>query len=126
MSSVATAIHSLDLLPAGVREHNPRQRITPRSITMPSEATLAEFKRAHDGGPLPERDILKAPAREPERNTIGDKVAALTGTSCKWPVGNVGEEDFHFCMKAKGGPDEGPYCPEHRAIAGGGFYSRKK
>ena len=39
----------------------------------------------------------------------------LTSTSCRWPVGDPKDEDFHFCGK-ESLPDK-PYCAEHAAIA---------
>jgi GcrA cell cycle regulator len=40
---------------------------------------------------------------------------ALTRDTCRWPVGDVGEADFHFC----GAPPDGDhvYCAHHRHIA---------
>ncbi len=54
--------------------------------------------------------IVKTPSKE--RRTI----LTLTEQTCKWPIGNPGEEDFHFCgaEKASGGI---PYCAKHAAIA---------
>jgi hypothetical protein len=51
--------------------------------------------------------------------TIAEKVYALTPKSCRWPYGEPGHPDFHFC----GNPViEKPYCEHHRAVAhaGGG------
>lgn len=39
----------------------------------------------------------------------------LTSTSCRWPIGDPKDEDFHFCGK-ESLPDK-PYCAEHAAIA---------
>lgn len=39
----------------------------------------------------------------------------LTATTCRWPIGHVGEPDFGFCGAQA---DEGcPYCANHRRIA---------
>ena len=42
-------------------------------------------------------------------------VVRAGGQACKWPHGDPGDADFHFC----GAPaaDGRPYCPEHCAIA---------
>lgn len=43
------------------------------------------------------------------------KIEALTERTCKWPIGDPGSEDFHFC-----GHDslEGvPYCEYHAGVA---------
>jgi GcrA cell cycle regulator len=40
---------------------------------------------------------------------------ALGGRSCAWPIGDPGEEDFHFCgARAE---HARPYCAKHCAIA---------
>lgn len=40
----------------------------------------------------------------------------LTDERCRWPVGDIGESDFHFCGATK--PDDGrPYCGSHSLIA---------
>jgi len=39
----------------------------------------------------------------------------LTSKTCRWPFSDVGEPDFHFCMKAK--DPLLPYCKKHIAMA---------
>lgn len=39
----------------------------------------------------------------------------LTASSCRWPIGDPKDEDFHFCGK-EALPDK-PYCAEHAEIA---------
>lgn len=39
----------------------------------------------------------------------------LTSCSCRWPVGDPKDKDFHFCGK-EALPDK-PYCAEHAAVA---------
>ena len=56
----------------------------------------------------------KSTAKEKEKRklfTVND----LTSTSCRWPIGDPKDEDFHFCGK-EALPDK-PYCAEHAAIA---------
>ena len=56
----------------------------------------------------------KSAAKEKEKQklfTVND----LTSTSCRWPIGDPKDEDFHFCGK-EALPDK-PYCAEHAAIA---------
>lgn len=54
----------------------------------------------------------KAPEKEKEKLfTVND----LTSTSCRWPIGDPKDENFHFCGKETL-PDK-PYCAEHAAIA---------
>ena len=53
----------------------------------------------------------KAAATKEKRFTVND----LVSSSCRWPIGDPKDEDFHFCGK-EALPDK-PYCAEHAAIA---------
>ena len=53
----------------------------------------------------------KAPARKPER--IG--IMELKLNTCRWPIGDPIDEDFHFC--GKNTVMGKPYCAEHCAMA---------
>lgn len=47
------------------------------------------------------------------------KVAGFTPVrikECKWPIGDVGKPNFHFCC-AEAIPGRSPYCAEHTKIA---------
>jgi hypothetical protein len=46
--------------------------------------------------------------------TVAERVLALASDACRWPCGDLGHPDFHFCggMVARG-----PYCERHRAMA---------
>lgn len=42
-------------------------------------------------------------------------ILTLTETTCKWPIGDPGDNDFHFCgNKSEAGA---PYCKYHAEIA---------
>src|SRR5262249_1740954 len=46
--------------------------------------------------------------------TTAGKVFALAANACRWPCGDPGHPDFHFC----GNPvAETPYCEHHRTMA---------
>jgi GcrA cell cycle regulator len=76
--------------------------------------------------PAPEQPAL-APALANPSPTTAEKVYALTPEACRWPCGDPGHPDFHFC----GDPvAKRPYC-EHRhsmaymtARTGGGHGAR--
>jgi GcrA cell cycle regulator len=39
----------------------------------------------------------------------------LTGTMCRWPIGDPQDKDFHFCARHS---NPGlPYCEEHMVMA---------
>ncbi|MDE1172076.1 MAG: GcrA family cell cycle regulator [Parvibaculaceae bacterium] len=53
-------------------------------------------------------------AFEPERRELAT-VLTLTERTCKWPIGDPGSPEFHFCGKRR---DSGsPYCTDHAKIA---------
>lgn len=43
-----------------------------------------------------------------------DAILSLKRTSCRYPIGNVGEPDFKFCCQPIS--EGSSYCAEHRAI----------
>jgi hypothetical protein len=46
--------------------------------------------------------------------TTAEKVCALTSNACRWPCGDPGHLDFHFCGDSV---VKKPYCEYHRAVA---------
>ncbi len=61
---------------------------------------------------LLQRKPVLAPPPPPPRWTVRRDA---DGPSCLWPIGDPGEQDFHFCgAQAVEGK---PYCPEHCARA---------
>lgn len=82
-----------------------------------------------NGGPKPESLAPLPVAPAPEQPTLAraeattlaapglttaEKVLALTPEACRWPCGDPGCPDFHFC----GSPvAKRPYCEHHRAMA---------
>lgn len=62
--------------------------------------------------PLPKRDIIR---KEPMTKTfIVSRSLPETG-QCKWPIGEIGELDFHFCIERA--IDGLPYCNKHCRMA---------
>jgi GcrA cell cycle regulator len=43
------------------------------------------------------------------------RLDSLNSSMCSWPVGNPGEDDFHFC--GDGVVPGKPYCAKHCAVA---------
>ncbi|WOF74160.1 hypothetical protein QMT40_001807 [Parvibaculaceae bacterium PLY_AMNH_Bact1] len=52
----------------------------------------------------------------PQPRGIPDAVLACDDHHCRFPSGDVGDEDFHFCM-APIAKEDGPYCKEHQVSA---------
>lgn len=59
--------------------------------------------------PPPARDPLVAPV------ALRLELTELTDRTCKWPIGDPTEEDFHFC--GHGAKEGGPYCAYHARLA---------
>jgi GcrA cell cycle regulator len=56
----------------------------------------------------------------PRRNVVVPiakrlSIFALTERTCKWPIGDPGNEDFHFC--GHDSLETGPYCEYHAGVA---------
>ncbi|MDA7946839.1 MAG: GcrA cell cycle regulator [Hyphomicrobiaceae bacterium] len=89
-----------------------------------SHGNLA-LKPAYDPDVEEEVELVPAPIQElvipvEERASI----LTLDETKCRWPIGDPGDEDFHFCGRRC---DVGvPYCEFHCGIAYQPAQSRRK
>ena len=69
----------------------------------------------------PRKEVLKEERIAEENKIVPNvkygifSVLDLNERSCKWPYGDPGEKDFHFCGKPAYGSS--PYCEEHMALA---------
>jgi hypothetical protein len=74
---------------------------------------------AKPGPPAPLR-VEPAPARTKAATladpgpTTAEQVYALTPEACRWPCGDPGRPDFHFCSRPVA---KRPYCERHRVMA---------
>jgi GcrA cell cycle regulator len=80
------------------------QRHTQRSLTNSPGKTGAVSEQ--QGAPTV---VLVAPV------ALKLSLVELTERTCKWPVGDPQQEDFHFCGHEAG--DASPYCAFHSSIA---------
>jgi hypothetical protein len=98
------------------------------TVTQVERAAAAAIPVQTNGGakPEPPAPLLVAPAPEPALApakaatpadpdlSTAEKVVALAPDACRWPCGDPGRADFHFC----GGPTtRRPYCEHHHARA---------
>lgn len=51
---------------------------------------------------------------KPGAKSTSDAIMSLGFNSCRYPVGAVGADDFHFCCKPR--DEDSSYCADHRAI----------
>jgi GcrA cell cycle regulator len=52
---------------------------------------------------------------KPSTRSVVSDITELTNNQCRWPIGDVGDEDFHFCSQTK--EDGSSYCSEHNTVA---------
>jgi len=65
--------------------------------------------------PPPPPEPLPPPLFHPGQVELDNPVLALTGTSCRFPIGDPRRADFRFCCAPKLGIS--PYCELHHVIA---------
>ena len=96
-------------------------------------SSIKRQRRTHSGGGRRTRtvtygnlalkqsvDALPEPELVPRRNVVVPipkklTIFQLTEQTCKWPVGDPGLEDFHFC--GHDSLDNRPYCEYHASVA---------
>jgi GcrA cell cycle regulator len=97
--------------PARPRAPSPRTLVRQR----PDPLVAAEQDDAEDADVAPKR---AEPVRA-ELNNDGSRelttVLTLTEHTCKWPIGDPGRPNFHFC--GRGADHNSPYCAEHSKLA---------
>ncbi len=74
-----------------------------------------------------EENPVLLPAAVPELLIpLHERASILTVNEsiCRWPIGDPGDEEFHFCGRHSG--PETPYCEHHSAIAYQPAKSRRK
>lgn len=60
----------------------------------------------------------------PEASGLAAPFAAPADRQCKWPVGEIGDADFHFCGAPRAGHRS--YCASHAVQARATFQGRRK
>ena len=75
-----------------------------------------EINAVEEEAPVVEaKETKKSPKKVDKAKEKLFTVNDLTSTSCRWPIGDPKDEDFHFCGK-EALPGK-PYCLEHAAVA---------
>jgi GcrA cell cycle regulator len=83
-----------------------RLRLVPAAIAAAAQTPPGRHRR---GRPLLADQQTSVP--EPKR---GLSVFELTNATCRWPHGQVGSKNFHFCGAAGADLEGGrPYCAQH-------------
>ena len=75
-----------------------------------------EINAVEEEAPVVEaKETKKSPKKVEKAKEKLFTVNDLTSTSCRWPIGDPKDEDFHFCgKKVRLGQT---YCEEHAALA---------
>lgn len=110
-NAVIGKVHRLEL-EARVRKVPPRKNRTPEHLEakrLQRAGRRLMFRRADFA--VPEQPI--APELPHEENPC--QLLDLTDDRCRWPIGDVGEDGFHFC--GAGAPIDRPYCAYHSSRA---------
>ncbi|MFB2549762.1 GcrA family cell cycle regulator [Ensifer soli] len=91
-------------------------RVTTRTVVHQAGATMLK-EEVEVAEEVVETVVEVAPVRSnvvvPMTRSIG--LTQLTERTCKWPIGDPLNEEFHFC--GNDSPDSSPYCSFHARIA---------
>jgi len=93
--------------PAVYRPATPRQPAAPRAPQAPREP------RAPSQSAQTSAAALRALANQPSAKRM--PMMALSASTCRWPIGDPGDTEFHFCGERS--LDGKPYCSAHASIA---------
>ena len=107
----------------------PRRRLAhksdrPSRPSLPTHGAVA-LKPIYDEEPDTIVELAPAPVEElvipiSERTTI----ISLKESMCRWPIGDPGDKDFHFCGRHS--PPGTPYCEHHARVAYQPVQSRRR
>ena len=93
--------------PQVYRPATPRQPSAPRAPQAPREPRVAAQAQQTSAA------ALRALANQPSAKRL--PMMALSASTCRWPIGDPGDAEFHFCGERS--LDGKPYCSSHASIA---------
>jgi len=103
------------------RAPNYASRVTTRTVARTVGATVVkeeiEVETYHEMEYRPASNVVVPISRR-----LG--LTELTERTCKWPVGDPLQEDFHFCGCES--PDSSPYCGYHAKLAYQPVHERRR
>lgn len=121
-NAVIGKVHRLGLSGRATTSRISRPRPKPRAPSNPARRNM--FRSAGNTALKSDPDAEHETAPEPEPAPIqelhippGERASILTlsDATCRWPIGDPGAEDFHFCGRS---PENAmPYCAYHARIA---------
>jgi GcrA cell cycle regulator len=102
--------------PTAEAQTRPRQKTAPRSTQPRMTAPLVQGNTALAIVPCEMESIEIAVENVVVPITAPVTVVDLNESTCRWPIGDPTQPEFHFCGAAKT-PGAGPYCAHHSRIA---------
>jgi len=108
---------------AGSAPRTKRTTSAPRAPNYATRATVRSITRS-SGATALKHDLLVEAIEEIDTRPIEDVVVPisrrlglteLTERTCKWPIGDPLQDDFHFCGNDSG--ESAPYCTYHSKLA---------
>ena len=95
------------------RRRKRAERLAKLELAEQSRERKQEIKRLREAEAYAAKIEAVAPVKSFAKSTV-DAIMSLKFNSCRYPIGGVGADDFHFCCEPQ---DEGSsYCKTHRAI----------
>ena len=94
----------------------PQDEPKPAPIAVRPQPVIRDATQPRAPGlPTPEEQAARATLAEIEKMARRLDLLSLTERTCKWPIGDPTEDNFHFCglPSAQGKP----YCEHHVAVA---------
>lgn len=86
----------------------PQRPSTPKTMGANALAFEAEIAAEAAIAPQPKSDVVVPISKRAS-------ILTLTEQTCKWPIGDPGDKDFHFCGNQV--KESTPYCSYHCSIA---------
>ncbi|MGC2408751.1 MAG: GcrA family cell cycle regulator [Methyloceanibacter sp.] len=117
LSGRATSSRSASPRPRRVQA--PRQNRVPSLLfgTRGNVALKPAYEEDIEAAPAPVEELYIPPAERASILTLKDAM-------CHWPIGDPGEEEFHFCGRKTSGSH--PYCEHHARLAYQPVQSRRR
>ena len=121
-NAVVGKAHRLHLpaRPSPIKRTGPRPQIFRQTAaSRPSQPSAPRLPQAPREPRIPtaaqqtSAAALKALANQPSAKRL--PMMALSASTCRWPIGDPGDTEFHFCGERS--LDGKPYCSAHASIA---------
>lgn len=116
-NAVIGKVHRLGLSgraksPSSAAPRPRKARTTTHMMRVPQRPAIrGNTALAYDYNSEPEPELVDAVIPITQRRTL----VQLTESTCRWPCGDPGSQDFFFCGgEAK---EDGPYCSHHARVA---------